>query len=407
VAALTGFGALAQQSAGPVATYWVSAATSTGFGAGLMGGGRPSASAMMGMMMGRGPDPNAVQHLLTLQLGSREHPQGAPQAEHLPPQALGVGPSLPLVTPVERAGPVTEGPSETTPMERPRGRMLIYWGCGEHAPPGQPQVIDFSKIGPNMPMPQFTGVQVNVEQPPSQGRSVTYGHWPNEKNDTPIPATGSLVGPHVVRGDYTPEIHFNLRPGQDFMPALRLVNAGKSPAGATQLTWTPLQQATGYFLMLMGANGRGGNSTDVVFWSSSRVRAGMMGGGLMDYLPPGEVRRLVAQGAVLPPQTGQCAVPAEVTSAAPMGMLSMIAYGDEANFADPPRPPRGPWNLRWTTKVRFKSTANMMLGMPAMGGADEEGAPPDAAQAQQQQQQQKKPRRPGLGDILGGFIPHP
>ena len=30
--------------------------------------------------------------------------------------------------------------------EKPKGRMLIYWGCGEHVGAGQPTVIDFSKL---------------------------------------------------------------------------------------------------------------------------------------------------------------------------------------------------------------------------------------------------------------------
>ena len=46
----------------------------------------------------------------------------------------------------------------------------------------------------------------------------------------------------------------------------------------------------------------------------------------------------------------------------------MIAYGDEANFSDPPRPsdPKIPWKINWTTKVRFKSTASAILGMDAI-----------------------------------------
>ena len=41
-----------QQVTGPVATYWMSAQTQTGFGAmGGGGGGRPSMGAMMGAMM--------------------------------------------------------------------------------------------------------------------------------------------------------------------------------------------------------------------------------------------------------------------------------------------------------------------------------------------------------------------
>ena len=81
-------------------------------------------------------------------------------------------------------------------------------------------------------------------------------------------------------------------------------------------------------------------------------------GALTDYLPPSEVRRLIAQGMVMNPQTTECVVPSEVTRAAQFGMLQMIAYGEETDFADPPRPhdPKAVWNIRWTVKVRRKAT---------------------------------------------------
>jgi hypothetical protein len=114
----------------------------------------------------------------------------------------------------------------------------------------------------------------------------------------------------------------------------------------------------------------------------------------MDYLAPGEVKRLVAAGAVLPPSTNQCVLPAEVASASPQGMVMMIGYGPEADFSDKPRLPT------WTTKVRFKTTASLMRGMGAMMGDSGE------ADAHEQAQQPPKKRRGlGLGDILGA-IPH-
>jgi len=66
----------AQKVTGPVAVYWMSAATQSGFGMGGMGGGgaRPSTSQIMAMMRGGG----AAQHTLTLQLGSSRKAQGAP-----------------------------------------------------------------------------------------------------------------------------------------------------------------------------------------------------------------------------------------------------------------------------------------------------------------------------------------
>ena len=40
-----------------------------------------------------------------------------------------------------------------TEFQRPKGRILIYWGCGEHAGPGQPTVIDFATMKPGQVPP--------------------------------------------------------------------------------------------------------------------------------------------------------------------------------------------------------------------------------------------------------------
>ena len=50
-------------------------------------------------------------------------------------------------------------------------------------------------------------------------------------------------------------------------------------------------------------------------------------------------------------------------------MLRVIAYGNELNLAYPPRPadPKAPWAPVWAVKLRVKSVATVMLGMPADG----------------------------------------
>ena len=138
-----------QKVTGPIAVYWMSAATQSGFGmpgmGGPVGGGRPSTAQIMKMMQGGG----GANHSLTLQLGSSQKPQGAPEAAHLPPSGLGAGPNLPLLTP--QAQPQAAHEEEDRPQappeyRKPKGKMLFFWGCGEHARPGQPLVIDFSQM---------------------------------------------------------------------------------------------------------------------------------------------------------------------------------------------------------------------------------------------------------------------
>jgi len=173
-------------------------------------------------------------------------------------------------------------------------------------------------------------------------------------------------------------------------PARR--DAGALPSGASRLVWQPVASATGYALAMFGANASG----DVVMWSSAKS-AQMPA---MDYLAPGEVKRLVTAGAVLPPSASECVLPAEVAAASPTGMVMMIGYGPEAYFTDDPKAPK------WATKVRYKTGASLMRGMGGMGGyAGNQAAPPPQQQAEPQQQPPKKRRGIGIGDLLGA-IPH-
>ena len=412
-------------TSGPVAVYWVSAATTTGMqgipgmgGMGAMGGRpgmgsgqrpapqsqaqpprRPGLGAMMGMAVGGGalgigpfgrrePPPQQedegesqggsyrggsssgggygmggggqVSRSLDLQLGSTQAPTGAPQAAHFVPAGLRTGDSLPLVTPqVRPPEPPEPGAAPQMGGQRPKGRMLIYWGCGEHAQ--GPITIDFARMSASNP-PHIPFIAANPGRPPSAGRYATYGQWPNDRSSVAIPPGGSLIGEHTIKGDYSPDIHFALAPGQDFLGPLRIVSHDPTPVGGTKVTWDSVSGATGYYAWMVGAEDKG---ETVVMWSSGST-ASMMGA-LTDYLPPAEVRRLVTQGAVMSPETTSCVVPSEVVKAAPFGMLSMIAYGQESDFADPPRPLRAgaPWNLRWTVKVRRKSTTTALLGLPS------------------------------------------
>jgi hypothetical protein len=102
-----------------------------------------------------------------------------------------------------------------------------------------------------------------------------------------------------------------------------------------------------------------------------------MGGALMDYLPPAEVARLVREKILLEPRTVECAVPGEVVQKAGTPFVNFIAYGEEANFVQPPRPkdPKVAWEQVWTAKVRFKSTASLLLGEGSPGQETRRNAP--------------------------------
>jgi hypothetical protein len=327
----------------PAAQYWMSVETAAGMS-------MPGMGSILGSMMG---SPASGGRRMLLQLGSRDAAAGAPKAEHRIPPGLNMGDSLPLVTPTRAAPQQGRDSSRPEAMERPKGRMLIYWGCGENVRAGQPVVIDFAKLADGQVPPAMAARRVAVQTPPGPGRHKTYGDWPNPEEPKTVPDNGSLRGDHTVKGNYSPEIRFALGEAHDFMEKIALESS------ANKLRWNPLPHSTGYFAMLYGGQGQ----DEVIFWSSSEVQE--MGGQLMDYVPPAEVARLVKEKVVLPPATTDCTVPGEVVRrAGGSPFINFIAYGPEANFVHPPRPsdPKVPWDQQWVAKARFKSTASMVLG---------------------------------------------
>ncbi|MBW8303706.1 MAG: hypothetical protein K0M78_07145, partial [Brevundimonas sp.] len=349
--------AQSQRTTGPVATYWVTARTSSGLPTGGAG------FDPMAMMSGGG-----VQKSLHLQLQS-DRTAASPDAEHEPPAGLNTG-ILPLVTP---AGQPAARPSEFTPPSRGDGgrmRMLIYHGCGEPTGPGQPLVIEISTDDPASGASQMTAlmeaVRVSPETPPSPGTGRTYGEWPNNRSSQAIPVSGSLVGDHLVRGNYTPDISFRLGADQDFMEPVQLTGV----ADGGSLGWNPVGGARGYFAMTMGAN----EAEEMIVWTSSDIPVSF--GQVPDILSPSDLERLIRQGVVLPASTTHCPIPAAVQMAAPQSMLRVIAFGGEANFSYPARPanPRETWNIEHVVKVRYTSGVSTILGMDMSDlGDDDQG----------------------------------
>lgn len=372
-----------QRTTGPVASYWVTARTSSGLPTG--GGGFDP----MAMMSGGG----GVQKSLSLQLqSSRTAP--APEARHSPPEGLNTG-VLPLLTPVRQpTTPVSDSMPEMQGSDG-RGRMLIYHGCGEPTGPGQPLVIEISTDNPTQGAARMAelmeAVRVSPESAPSPGAGRTYGEWPNDQTSQSIPAQGSLVGDHLVQGNYTPDIAFRLGEDQDFMEAIQLTGV----ADGGSLGWNSVSSARGYFAMTMGANEAG----DMVVWTSSDVPVAF--GQVPDILAPPDLERLIRTGVVLPPSVNRCPIPGAVQTAAPQSMLRVTAFGGEADFSYPPRPanPREAWDLEHVVKVRYTSGVSTILGMDMSDLAGNQGQ----ARGRETPAPRLTPRN-AIRGLLGGII---
>lgn len=306
-----------------------------------------------------------------------------------------MSPALALRSPRETKGPAPEPGdervTEPTETERPRGKLLLYWGCGDTVRAGQPRVIDFATASPAELARAFQSRRATQRGAHSAvGRPV----WPNPDDARMVPAQASLVGEHGFSGQGVPEnFRFQIPPGQDLMPSIALKQ--QDQGGATRLQWEALPTARAYFIAGMGSRG----NDEMVVWTSSEQPD--MGFGLVDYQTNPAVDRWLGEKVLLSPATTQCTVPKGVFSGEG-GMLRMIAYGNELNLAHPPRPtnPRQAWEPVWAVKLRLKSVTMAMLGQDTPTGAprSDSGTPTEQGEAAD------KDKKPGVKDLLRGIL---
>jgi hypothetical protein len=359
----------------PVSQAWIDVATFAGMGMPGMGGGGANPMSMMGSMFGGSQGAKntfgntqamSAGRWVDVTLYTSRNPSLAEALQNVP-AGTQLAPTLKLVSPkIEKPAPPA-GDESVVPheYERPKGKMYLYWGCGETVRAGQPRVLDMATA-----KPEDFGKFFTSRRATQRGAHAAAGRplWPNEPDSRMVPANASLVGEHAFSGQGVPEgFKFGIPAAQDLMPeiALRQSDVG----GSTLLEWAALPTARAYFIAAMGAKGGmgGGSDTEMVFWTSSEVPE--LGTGLIDYQTNPAVDRWLQEKVLLQPAVTRCAVPKGIFGEGGGAMLRMIAYGSELNLAHPPRPtdPKIAWEPQWAVKVRVKSVANAMLGMD-MGG---------------------------------------
>ncbi|MGC2063308.1 MAG: hypothetical protein WA610_10025 [Thermodesulfovibrionales bacterium] len=342
----------------PAAVYWMNVATEN-FSMPGMEEGMSEGSGMFGRMAGMpqfGPKKS-----LRLELLSPRSLPAAPEAGHDIPPGQKMGRQLPLEIPAREKAP-HEYEEKSGKIEKPKMRMLIYWGCGEAVGKGQPKVLDTA----NMSMADFgkamsglSGRMPSAQYPPRPRAGWIFAEWPNRMNSAQVPKESSLLGEHLVHGNYTPDIKFQVGENNDFMAPVAFTSVSGALTDSIQFSWRKIPAAIGYFAQAVGHNEK---TEETIFWTSSAVPD--IGFGLLDYLSPGDVRRFIKDRVVMTPETTNCAVPKGIFSEAKGAMLQFIGYGDELNLAYPPKPkdPKAEWNPVWTMKLRNKSTGFTTLG---------------------------------------------
>lgn len=400
----------------PISQGWIDIATyaSPGMGGmggmmgGMMGGGRGGDTPLASMMGGSKGDAVFGQattgggdgSYVDVTLRTSRNPNLAEALQSVP-EASRLAPTLQLKV-LPQAKPVRDTHGEEPveePTEQPKGKIKLYWGCGTAIRPGQPKVVDFSTGTVGQLADIFKGRRATQRGAHSApGRPV----WPNLVDKRRVPDGASLLGAHAFTGQGVPEsFRFNLPAAQDIMPPIALKQA--EAGGVTQLSWQVLPTARAYFIAAMGGKGDDGGSAELTLWTSSELPDS--GYGLVDYQTNKSVDQWLREKVLLAPTTTRCDIPKGVFEAGAGGMLRMIAYGSELNMAHPSRPadPKIAWEPDWSLKVRVKSVAMTMLGMPDMGDAggtgdgsmDDAEAPEDASG-----EQPKKKKKFSLKDAL-------
>jgi hypothetical protein len=322
-----------QQRQGPGTQYVMDVATHAlaGMPAGMT---LPGMGGSNGYGMSRGGAPGKYADLALLVRG-----RPGVRGTHTIPPGMNMGASLPLLPP-----PGGRAESEVDRMEKPRGRLLVYWGCDANVRPGQPRIVDVAAspaaYGPAM-MGRYGGGR------PAGGPG--WSLWPNQEERRAVPANASLVGDHRIGGDGVPAgMAFAIPATHDFMPQVEVTGTG-SLGASIPLEWRAVAGATGYFGHAMASKGN-----DMILWTSSEQPEA--GWGLIDFLSPSQVERWIRERVIMPTSTTRCQIPAGIFAGTDGAMGRLVAYGPELNRAAPGQ------NPEWTMRLRLMSSGMTMLG---------------------------------------------
>lgn len=390
----------------PQAQAWIDVATFSGMGM-PMGDGADPMAAMGGLLGGGGGTANAFGRTqagaagrwVDVTLASRNNPALAEAQLAVPAGFLSQALKLQALPQARPAPPDDDDKVVEQPTERPEGRLLLYWGCGAAVRPGQPKVLDMASASAGDLAKFFVSRRATQRGAHSAaGRPV----WPNPADARMVPEQASLVGAHAFSGNGVPEgFRFQIPAAQDLMPPLQAQAAGEG--GAIDLRWNAIGTARAYFVAGMGGRGR----NEMVIWTSSELPDA--GFGLIDYQTNPAVDRWLREKVLLAPGTTQCTVPKGVF-ADEGAMLRVIAYGSELNLVHPPRPadPKAEWAPQWALKVRVKSVATLMPGMPeaprGRSGAMPQAAPQGQAAEPDAPADKQDDLLPKAGEVLRGIF---
>ena len=243
---LTGATASAQSNVKPPqAQAWIDVATYSGMGmpGGMGGGGGMNPMSALGGLFGGGSGAakNTFGHTQTGSAGrwvdvtlmTRANPSLSEAQQAVPAGFLSPALKLQAPTEVRTPAPVPDDDKVEEPnFERPKGKLLLYWGCGASVRPGQPKVLDMATASAADLAKFFVSRRATQRGTHSAvGRPV----WPSPADARMVPDNASLVGEHAFSGSGVPEgFRFRLPAGTG--PDAALAGAAVRPGAAPPIS---------------------------------------------------------------------------------------------------------------------------------------------------------------------------
>jgi hypothetical protein len=284
------------------------------------------------------------------------------------PDGLKLGPKLDLSLyrpkPEEGKETTAAAPGDQNAMPT-EFTIKRYWGSSPTVKPGQPEVIHFGDLSPEMK----AMIRSRAQRRPATSSYFykpdwTTGYWPAEGPATPVAPDAAMPGHYALTTTYTGNVEIDVPSEVSFLDPVEMT----SPDLTQQIPfdqpmafqWKPIPNLLGSYARITGMIGR----NTIIIWSSSEIRTDL--GISFDYMQMADVKDAVKSTAMMGPDRKDVTVPAGIFQDCDFVSMQMIGYGPGTALEKAQPLPR----------VQTKTTLTVMLGGKMMRGMG--GAPPGA-----------------------------
>ena len=222
------------------------------------------------------------------------------------------------------------------PDSNSRFVVKTYWGCADEIPQGQPRVRMSDEVSAGAP----------VERLPD----ASHAYWYSDTAQS-LEADASARGTYKLITNYCGATSIVLDADQDFPDPIELIDPPeKTDLGKPiKIAWKPVRRAVAYLVTAAG-----GSAAESVNWTSSADPDAACG--IEDRaLTAAEIKKLIEDKVLLPPEAVTCTIPARVFLGSRSVFVNITAFGvDKVQSSDGIQ-----------TRVIVRSTA----GVPVFGTA--------------------------------------